>query len=135
MLRRKTYLLYILFIFSVPTFKICISKRRWIKWKFVRILQKGKKKKRKKEEVEKSWERTEERGMKIRPLITRGEKRRREKRLADLKDEEEEQRRPFVSRCTRDARPKFNSPLCSKVIRKIFHKIIVFSFATRRNWI
>lgn len=94
-----------------------------------------KEKKRKKEEGEKSWERTEERGMKIRPLITRGEKRRREKRLADLKDEEEEQRRPFVSRCTRDARPKFNSPLCSKVIRKIFHKIIVFSFATRRNWI
>lgn len=36
--------------------------------------------------------------MKIRPLITRGEKRRRGKRLPDLKDEKEEQRRPFVSR-------------------------------------
>lgn len=54
--------------------------------------------------------------MKIRPLITRGEKRRREKRLPDLKDEEEEQRGVrLLTVCTRvhatEARPKFNSPL------------------------
>lgn len=78
-------------------------------------------------------------GMKIRPLITRGEKRRREKRLPDLKDEEEEQRGVrLLTVCTRVQLKQGRNLIhlfCSKVIRKIFHKIIVLSFATRRNWI